>query len=66
MRFECIKGYADNDNMNVVMMQGDIVKFIESSEGDILVEGEQGWCTGWELNFSPKTFVEHFKVIDIK
>lgn len=63
MKFECIKGMADSDNVNVVVMQGDVVSVIETSEGDILVNGEAGWCEGVELSFTPKQFVEHFKVI---
>lgn len=65
MKFECIKGMADRDNINVVVMQGDIVIFNENSEGEIMVEGEAGWCKGLELNFTPKEFAEHFKVIGI-
>jgi hypothetical protein len=65
MKFECIKGMADSDNINVVVMQGDVVIFNECSEGDVYVEGIAGWCKGIELNFTPKQFVEHFKVIGI-
>ncbi len=56
---------ADSDNVNVIVMQGDVVSVIEMSEGDILVNGEAGWCEGVELSFTPKQFVEHFKVIGI-
>jgi hypothetical protein len=66
MKFECIKGMADSDNVNVVVMQGDIVIFNEANEGDVLVEGVAGWCKGVELNFTPKQFTEHFKVIGLK
>jgi hypothetical protein len=66
MKFECIKGMADSDNVNVVIMQGDIVIFNEVNEGDVLVEGVAGWCKGVELNFTPKQFTEHFKVIGLK
>jgi hypothetical protein len=66
MKFECIKGMADSDNVNVVVMQGDIVIFNEVNEGDVLVEGVEGWCKGVELNFTPKQFTEHFKVIGLK
>lgn len=65
MKFECIKGMADSDNINVIVMQGDVVIFSEYSEGDVYVEGVAGWCRGLELNFTPKQFVEHFKVIEI-
>lgn len=57
----CIKGLADSDNINVICLQGDTVIVNEVSEGEILVEGESGWCDGVELNFTPKQFVEHFK-----
>jgi alanine dehydrogenase len=62
MKFECIKGIADNEN--VVAMQGDAVKLIKTEEGSVYVEGEWGWCSGWELIFSPKEFVVHFKMMD--
>jgi len=65
MKFECIKGMADSSNINVVVMQGDVVKFIESDEGEVLVEGIAGWCKGMELSFNPRDFVFHFKVIGI-
>jgi hypothetical protein len=61
MKFKCIKGMADNEN--VVVMQGDIVTFIKTEEGVVIVEGELGWCKGWELMFTPKEFVVHFKLI---
>ena len=66
MKFECIKGMADSDNVNVVVMQGDVVIFNEVSEGEVLVNGEAGWCKGFELCFTPKQFVEHFRIIGIK
>jgi hypothetical protein len=65
MKFECIKGLADSDNVNVIVIQGDIVVLNETSEGDVFVEGIAGWCKDMELNFTPKQFVEHFKVIGI-
>lgn len=65
MKFQCIKGMSDNENVNIVVMQGDIVKFIEQNEGEILVEGLAGWCNGFELCFTPKQFVEHFQVIGL-
>lgn len=65
MKFECIKGMADRDNMNVVCMQGDVVIFNETEEGMVYVEGIAGWCKGLELNFTPKQFTEHFKIIGI-
>ena len=66
MKFECIKGKADSDNVNVVVMQGDIVTVLEVNEGEVLVEGEAGWCSGMELSFTPKQFTEHFKVLGLK
>jgi hypothetical protein len=57
----CIKGIADSDNVNIICMKGDVVRVIEVNEGDILVEGEEGWCEGVELSFNPKQFVEHFE-----
>tara|TARA_B110000503_G_C7029844_1_gene363524 strand:+ start:405 stop:614 length:210 start_codon:yes stop_codon:yes gene_type:complete len=65
MKFECIKGMADGDNINVVVMQGDIVTFDDSDEGEVSVTGIAGWCEGFELIFTPKQFVDHFKVIGI-
>jgi hypothetical protein len=65
MKFECIKGMADSNNANVVVMQGDVVKFIQSDVGEVLVEGIAGWCKDFELSFTPKQFAEHFKVIGI-
>jgi hypothetical protein len=56
----CIKGLADSDNINVICLQGDVVNILEVGEGDIVVEGIEGWCEGVELNFTPKQFVEHF------
>ena len=66
IKFECIKGIADSENINVIVMQGDIVIVNEVDEGDILVEGYAGWCEGVELNFTPKQFTECFKVIGLK
>ena len=65
MKFECIKGMADADNINVIVMQGDVVIFNECGEGIMEVEGIAGWCEGLELNFTPKQFTEHFRVIGI-
>ena len=63
MKFECIKGMVDSSNINVIVMQGDIVKFIENGVGEVLVEGIAGWCFGMELSFSARDFVFYFKVI---
>ena len=62
--FECIKGLADSENINIVVVQGDVVKFVSFEEGDIYVEGIKGWCYGLELNFTPRQFVTHFKSIN--
>jgi hypothetical protein len=61
MIFECIKGIATSDNVSVVVMQGDVVKLISTEEGEVLVEGEWGWCKGLELTFTPREFVTHFE-----
>jgi hypothetical protein len=66
MKFKCIKGIASSGNECVIVMQGDIVKFINTDEGEVCVEGIAGWCEGVELIFQPNVFVEHFKVIGIK
>jgi hypothetical protein len=64
-KFECIKGLADSENINVIVMQGDIVTLDGTDDGEVCVEGIAGWCKGRELTFSPRQFVEHFKVIGI-
>ena len=61
-KLECIKGMVDSSNTNVVLLQGDILKVIEVNEGEVLLEGLDGWCEGFELCFTPKQIVEHFKV----
>ena len=58
--YKCIKGMADRDNVNVICMQGDLVEVIEINEGEILVEGAEGWCRGFEICFTPREFVDHF------
>jgi hypothetical protein len=63
MKFECIKGMATSDNISVVMMQGDIVTVVSTDEGEVVVEGKAGWCTGFELVFTPKEFTTYFKYI---
>jgi len=65
MKFECIKGMADSENMNVVVMQGDIVVLNETDNGWVYCEGIAGWCKGIEIDFTPSQFTEHFKVIGI-
>ena len=63
-KFECIKGLEDNENMNVIVMQGDVVELVDYEDGDICVEGIRGWCMAQELNFTPSQFVSHFKSIN--
>ena len=63
MKFECIKGMVDSDNINIIVMQGDQVIFNEVNEGEVWVEGISGYCKGFELNLSPRQVVEHFKVV---
>jgi hypothetical protein len=63
-KFECIKGLADNENLNVIVMQGDTVELVDHEDGDICVEGIRGWCSAQELFFTPSQFVIHFKSIN--
>jgi len=60
-----LKEWQISDNLTVVVMQGDIVTFDGSDEGEVCVTGIAGWCKGIELSFTPKQFVEHFRVIGI-
>ena len=64
LKFKCIKGLADNGNLNVIVMQGDIVELVSTDEGEVLVEGIAGWCKGIELTFPPHLFVTRFKSIN--
>ena len=59
--FECVKSYATNENL--VVMQGDIVKFIGQEENFIYLEGYKGWCEEIEITLIPKKIAEHFKII---
>ena len=61
-KYQCIKGMADAENLNVIITQCDVVKVVKVEEGSIHVEGEAGWCEGKKLSFTPKQFTEHFKV----
>jgi hypothetical protein len=63
MKFECIKGMVDSDNINIIAMQGDQVVFNEANEGKVWVEGVSGYCKGFELCLTPRQVVEYFKVI---
>ena len=65
MKFQCTKGMADAEDVNIIVMQQDVVRVTEVEDGLIHVVGEAGWCTGMELSFTPKQFTEHFKVIGI-
>jgi hypothetical protein len=64
MKFKCIKGLADKENISIVCMQGDVVELVETSDGEILVNGISGWCDEFELTFTPKEFVEYFCVLE--
>jgi hypothetical protein len=66
MKFECIKGASDLNNLNVIVMQGDIVICNGVEEGLVEIEGIAGWCEGVELCFTPKQFTECFRVIGLK
>lgn len=57
--FECIEGYATDENL--VVAQGDILQFLESEEGMLYFIGIAGWCKGIEINFTPKIIAKHFK-----
>lgn len=61
-KLECIKGMVDSNNINVVLMKGDILIVNEVNEGEVLLEGLLGWSEGFELSFSPEQIVDHFKV----
>ena len=61
-KLECIKGMNDSSNINVILLQGDILIVTEVSEGEVLLEGLEGWCEGFELCFTPNQIVDHFKV----
>ena len=63
MKFQCTKGMATSDNISVVVMQGDIVTVVSTDEGEIVCEGKAGWCTGFELTFTPREFTTHFKYV---
>jgi hypothetical protein len=64
-KFECIRGFADKDNMNVIVMQGDIVNLDSVDEGWIECTGVAGFCEGFILSFTPRQFAENFKGIGI-
>ncbi len=64
MKLECIKGFADSDNINVICLQGDVVTVTQVEEGGILCEGEYGWCAGFELDLTPKVVAERFRVVE--
>ena len=60
MILKCIKGIADSQNVNVVCLTNDEVKVLEVNEGEVLIEGILGWCTGYELSLTPKQIAENF------
>ena len=62
MKLECIKGFTDSDNVNVICLQGDVVTVTQVEEGGISCEGEYGWCAGFELDLTPSRIAECFRV----
>ena len=62
MKLQCIKGFADSDNINVICLQGDVITINEVAEGSISCEGEYGWCAGFELALTPERIAECFRV----
>jgi hypothetical protein len=44
-------------------MEGDWVKLVSTDEGEVVVKGIAGWCTGFELTFTPREFTTHFRVM---
>jgi len=64
-RLVCIKGLADDENLNVICLEGDYVKVLEVLEGEIIVEVLAGWMQGLELSFTPEQLVKHFKIIGL-
>ena len=65
MKFQCTKGFATSDNMNVIVMESDVVELISTGEGDITVKGVAGWCNGAQLTFTPREFTTHFRTLGI-
>lgn len=55
---KCIRGM--HDDTNVFCLQGDIVKVVDVNEGLITIEGVEGWCVGWEFEFSAKEIASSF------
>ena len=55
---KCIRGIYDETN--VICLEGDLVRVMNVVEGEILVEGLEGWCIGFDLSFTPKQIVSNF------
>ena len=64
MKFICIKPIADEQN--IICMINDVVKFVEQDEDGkgVQVEGQKGWCNGYELSFDNIKFVTHFVYLE--
>ena len=59
------KGLADDENLNILFMKGDILKFTGPDEdNDLMFIVENGAMEGLELCFKPRTVVEHFEYFD--
>jgi len=65
MKIQCIKGFTDSENHQVICLQGDVAKVIESSEDEVLIQIEAGWLAGAELSLTPSHVVEHFRSIGL-
>ena len=65
MKFQCTKGMADAEDLNVFVMQQDVVEVTTVEEGFVHVIGIAGWCNGVELSFTPKQFTEHSATLGI-
>lgn len=59
---ECIKGFADSNNINVMCMQGDRVQVLEVETGNVHCIGLEGWCMEVELDLKPSVIAECFKI----
>jgi hypothetical protein len=64
-KFECIKGIADKENINVICVKGDIVILESTDEGEVLITSVCGFSEGYELSLTPSQFVESFEFQEI-
>ena len=55
---KCFRGIYDKTN--VICLQGDLVSVTNVDEGEIIVEGIEGWSIGHDMSFTPKQIVSHF------